>query len=63
MKMTYGIAIVVDYNRKDPEHALRSSNICVRPSGRKMVRGAYSSILKKVRCLRSLSAFMLNLTR
>ncbi|TFK78163.1 hypothetical protein K466DRAFT_438595, partial [Polyporus arcularius HHB13444] len=29
MKMTYGIAIVVDYNRKDPEHALRSSNICV----------------------------------
>ncbi|TFK79391.1 hypothetical protein K466DRAFT_648875 [Polyporus arcularius HHB13444] len=47
MKMTYGTEVVVHYDRTDPEHALRSGSIYVRPSGRKAIRGGFSSILKK----------------
>ncbi|KAI0704715.1 hypothetical protein C8Q76DRAFT_631269 [Earliella scabrosa] len=47
MRMTYGIEVVVDYDADDAEHRARRGSLFVRPSGRTMVRGAYSSILRK----------------
>ena len=49
MRMTYGIEVVLNYDADDAEHRARRGSLFVRPSGRTMVRGAYSSILRKVR--------------
>ena len=48
MKMTYGTEVNVEYRSSNPEHYARRHSIVVRPSGRSVLRHAYSSILKKV---------------
>ncbi|KAI0350808.1 hypothetical protein OH77DRAFT_1412306 [Trametes cingulata] len=47
IKLTYGTAINIDFDRSDSEHIARSFRKIVRPSGRVVVPDAFSSILTK----------------
>ncbi|KAI0738324.1 hypothetical protein C8Q80DRAFT_1262843 [Daedaleopsis nitida] len=47
MKITYGTNVSVDFDPSDSEHRARKHDKYMRPSGRVMLRNAFSIILKK----------------
>ncbi|KAH7912713.1 hypothetical protein BJ138DRAFT_1228277 [Hygrophoropsis aurantiaca] len=46
-KFTYGTRCAIEYEEKDTQHKLRAHTIIPRPSGRRVIPNAFSSILTK----------------
>jgi hypothetical protein len=48
-KVSYGVKGSRSYKPNDPEHERRKRHIFARPSGHKMINGAFVTVLEKVR--------------